>query len=80
MDTTFNFETALSTMKNGGAVTRKGWNGRGLSARLQRPDENSKMSKPYFYLTAETDTEIPVNVPWIPSQTDLMAEDWEGVA
>ena len=40
---------------------------------LQRPDAHSKMTLPYIYMrTAQGDL-----VPWLASQTDLLAEDWE---
>jgi len=53
---------------------------------LQTPDENSKMSLPYLYLNypAMTGQENPLyttgaKVPWSPSQTDMLAEDWNTV-
>lgn len=70
--TGFGFSEALTWMKNGYKVAREGWNGKGQWVALQRPDENSKMTKPYFYIH-------PVDggkVPWLASQTDLLAEDW----
>jgi hypothetical protein len=40
---------------------------------LQTPDEHSKMTLPYVYMsTAQGDL-----VPWLCSQTDLLATDWE---
>lgn len=66
------FENALSYAKKGGGISRKGWNGKGLSVRLQHPDESSKMTLPYLYL------EYPggIKVPWLASQTDLLSDDW----
>lgn len=75
----FNFETALHLMKDGQAVARDGWNGTGLSTRLQRPTDTSKMTKPYFFITAVNQSSFDDEatlVPWIPSQTDLLGEDW----
>lgn len=52
--------------------TREGWNGKDMYITLQCPDENSKMTQPYVYMkTAEGNL-----VPWVASQTDLLAEDW----
>lgn len=66
------FETALDWMKQGMRVTRTGWNGAGQWIALQRPDERSKMTLPYFYIrTVQGDL-----VPWLASQTDLLANDW----
>jgi Protein of unknown function (DUF2829) len=57
----------------GSKVRRSGWNGKGMWLALQIPDAHSKMSLPYVYMrTAQGDL-----VPWLCSQTDLLAEDWE---
>lgn len=71
----------LEAAKAGKQIARKGWNGKGISVSVQYPDENSKMSHPYFYIDTtglQTDNaDAPKNlVPWSPSQTDLFAEDW----
>jgi len=49
---------------------------------LQSPDEGSKNTLPYLYLVYEQDpmrVSFPqgARVPWLASQTDLLAEDWE---
>lgn len=54
-------------------TTRAQWNGRGQYLELQKPDEHSKMRKPYIYIKP-VDGEF---VPWVASQTDLLGEDWE---
>ena len=67
-----NFGEALERLKNGGCVTRMGWNGPGQCLFLQRPDQHSKMTLPYIYIqTVQGDL-----VPWLASQTDLLATDW----
>lgn len=66
------FGEALETLKAGGRVSRTGWNGKGMWLELQRPDAHSKMTLPYIYMyTARGDL-----VPWLASQTDLLADDW----
>jgi hypothetical protein len=73
---TRDFAWALRRLKHGARLTRSGWNGRGLWIALQRPDAQSKMSLPYLYMkTVGGDL-----VPWLASQTNLLAEDWEEVA
>lgn len=63
---------AVQALYDGYTVTRKGWNGPGQSLRLQVPDKNSKMSLPYIYIqTVSGDL-----VPWLASQTDILADDW----
>jgi hypothetical protein len=46
--------------------------------KAQFPDENSKMTLPYLYIEyPETAKTTPGGkCPWLASQTDLMAEDW----
>jgi hypothetical protein len=54
-------------------VARAGWNGKGMHLELQVPDAHSKMTLPYVFMkTAQGDL-----VPWLCSQTDLLADDWE---
>lgn len=66
---------AVNQLQNGDRVRRSGWNGKGMWLELQRPDENSKMTLPYVFMsTAQGDL-----VPWLCSQTDLLATDWEEV-
>lgn len=57
----------------GNKVRRAGWNGKGMWLALQVPDENSKMSLPYVYMKTADDKMVP----WLCSQTDLLAVDWE---
>lgn len=52
--------------------SRRGWNGPGRYVELQRPDEHSKMTLPYVFLT----TVQGQRVPWLASQTDMLATDW----
>ena len=78
----FAFGGALRAMKDGLKVRRKGWNGKGIFIELQRPDEYSKMTHPYIYIdTTGLQTDNPHapkdRVPWLASQTDMLAEDWE---
>lgn len=78
------FGDAIHMLKLGKKVARAGWNGRGLWLELQTPDENSKMTLPYIYMnypaTPASDTapanHINARVPWLASQTDMLAEDW----
>ena len=69
------FGYALRALRSGARLTRRGWNGAGQFVELQVPDEHSKMSLPYIFLT----TVQGDRVPWLASQTDLLAEDWEVV-
>jgi hypothetical protein len=66
------FGQAIEAMRAGCRAARKGWNGKGMYIELQIPDKDSKMSLPYFYIKS-ADGKL---VPWIASQTDMLAEDW----
>lgn len=68
-----NFGDALRQLRLGNAVQRRGWNGPNQFLRLQTPDENSKMTLPYIYIT----TVQGDRVPWLASQTDILADDWQ---
>ena len=76
-----NFGKAIELLKEGRKVARKGWNGKGIFIELQVPDEHSKMTHPYIYIdTTGLKTNNPNApkslVPWLASQTDMLAEDW----
>ncbi len=66
------FTWAISQLRQGKKVSRKGWNGKGMWIELQVPDEGSKMSLPYLYMKT-ADNKL---VPWLASQTDILEFDW----
>lgn len=75
------FGWALRQLKEGKKVCRLGWNGKGIYIELQQPDEHSKMTQPYIYIvTTGLQSDNPSAprgiVPWLASQTDMLAEDW----
>jgi hypothetical protein len=66
------FGEALEELEAGHSVCRQGWNGKGQYLGLQRPDRHSANTLPYIYIiTVQGD-----RVPWLASQTDLLAKDW----
>jgi Protein of unknown function (DUF2829) len=67
-----NFGEAIAKLKSGSKVCRVGWNGKGMWLALQSPDQFSKMSLPYIYMKTADDKLVP----WLASQTDVLAEDW----
>ena len=76
-----NFGLAIEAMRLGKKVARRGWNGKGIHIELQVPDEYSKMTHPYIFIdTTGLQTNNPDapkdRVPWLASQTDMLAEDW----
>ncbi len=67
------FGQVISLLWSGVKMCRVGWNGKNMYLELQKPDEHSKMSLPYIYMrTAQGDL-----VPWLASQTDMLADDWQ---
>ena len=73
------FGHALVAMKAGHKVARAGWNGKGLWLELQTPGDTSKMTLPYVFLNYPDDSQYTpgARVPWTPSQTDMLADDWQ---
>ena len=78
MEKVFDFSAALVYLKFGYKVAREGWNGKGLWLELQRPNAHSKMTLPYIFISYPEDAQNTpgARVPWLASQTDLLAEDW----
>lgn len=76
------FGWALRKLRRGSSMRRRGWSGKGAFIKLQTPDERSKMTDSYIYIDAsDLETDDPAapryRVPWMPSQTDMLANDWE---
>lgn len=87
---TFDFGMAISLLKDGKRVARSGWNGKGMFVYLvpaasypaQRGAAKAWAGEdamiPYrAYLAMQTvDKDV---VPWVASQTDMLANDWSEV-
>lgn len=70
---------AVEALRLGRKVARAGWNGKGMWLVMQVPDAHSKMTLPYIYIEyPEGHPAYPrgSRVPWLASQTDMMADDW----
>ena len=69
-------------LREGRRFRRWGWNGKGMWIELQVPDEHSKMTLPYIFMEYPAGHPAYPNgsrVPWLASQTDILADDWEEV-
>lgn len=80
--TGMSFGLAIEAMRMEKQVARRGWNGKGIYVELMEPDATSYMADPYFFIdTSGLESDNPdaprVRVPWAPSQTDMLAFDWE---
>jgi hypothetical protein len=86
-----NFEWALRALKEGMRVQRTGWNGKGMFV-FYNPGSEVKISegRPLAaafpvgtecrmlpYIMMKTADPGLVFVPWLASQTDILAEDWQ---
>lgn len=76
MGESFGIGRAIDEMRHGQRVTRDGWNGKNQWLELQVPDQHSKMSLPYVFITTVDGNKVP----WICSQTDLLGIDWRTVS
>ncbi|MDQ6704004.1 MAG: DUF2829 domain-containing protein [Pseudomonadota bacterium] len=66
------FGEAIEALKVGDRVSRAGWNGKKMWLRLQMPDESSDMTLPYIFMSTVSGDIVP----WLASQTDILAQDW----
>lgn len=69
----FDFGEALRRLKAGKWVARTGWNGKGMSIRLHAALSATEPSTLPYIVMRTTQGGV---VPWLASQTDLLAEDW----
>lgn len=72
---------AIKELRAGKKAARKGWDGKGIFIELQVPDVNSKMTAPYIFINTTglrtNNNDAPKSlVPWLASQSDLLADDW----
>lgn len=63
----------LNQVLAGDRARRAGWNGKDQWIEVQRPDEHSKMTAPYIYIRNQQGELVP----WLASQGDIFAQDWE---
>ena len=80
-----NFSIALDNLKRGLKVARSGWNGKGMWLVLCEPKQEPTSGYSGFINGPEPIPTLPFismktadnkMVPWLASQTDILAEDW----
>lgn len=71
------FGEALNLLKNHRRVARAGWNAHHFLG-LQMPDAGSMNNLPYIFMVVGADAADlqGKRVPWVASQTDVLAMDW----
>jgi hypothetical protein len=85
-----NFSQALEELKKGNEIQRSGWNGKGMFLALAYPwyedgraSASVEFNKTYEGVGSSLDNFIVMKtagntlVPWLASQTDILAEDWQ---
>lgn len=70
------FGQAIEVLKAGGRIARVGWNGKGMWLGLQKPEPGGLMTLPYIYMSTVTGDLVP----WLASQTDILADDYVTVS
>lgn len=88
---TMSFGSALTLLKDGHRVARKGWNGKGMFLSLVKGRDTDYHVNSEVFGTGNdgnSQNQLPVLdaiymktadnklVPWLASQTDVLAEDW----
>jgi hypothetical protein len=88
MDQGLSFSAALDHIKSGEKLQREGWNGKGMFVFLV-PASNFQVNRAPLLGIYPEGTQIDYRahidmkaadgsvVPWVASQTDLLAEDWQ---
>jgi hypothetical protein len=71
---TVGFEIALSVLKDGGRVRHQGMHS-GTYIQMQEPDQNSKMTEPYFYMSTVYNGQSQV-FPYTFFPFELLSNDW----
>lgn len=74
------FGWALNVLGHGDRVCRSGWNGKGMYLfmvtgwEITNPDGSPELEKYPFIAMKTADNKL---VPWLASQTDVLANDWD---
>ena len=64
------FSDAIHFMEDGEKIRLPKWSPDVFIA-IQKPDEHSKMTAPYFYVTSRFGM-----VPWIPTMIEMFSKEW----
>lgn len=82
-----NFGYALERLNAGQRIARRGWNGKGMWLSLVKAEDWKSDSYLHWPLNTEFENAPWIGmktadnkfVPWLASQTDILATDWEDV-
>ncbi|WP_333498542.1 DUF2829 domain-containing protein [Kluyvera sp. CHPC 1.2972] len=79
------FGGMLAMLRDGKCAARSGWNGKGMHLQLVKPPQSAAPHEPMYQVDGVNDRLLPWIgmrtadggfVPWLASQTDMLAEDW----
>lgn len=79
------FGAMLEMIREGKRAARSGWNGKGMYLQLVKPPQSAAPHEPMYQVDSVNDRLLPWIgmrtadggfVPWLASQTDMLAEDW----
>ena len=73
-----NFGQAIEALKLGKRVAREGWNGKGMHIELYVSQKDDYLPCDYIPWIRMFTVDRKY-VPWLASQTDMLAEDWSEV-
>lgn len=65
---------AIDEMRSNQLMRRRGWHGEGMWVAICE-ESGAKMTAPFLYMRLPNGRLIP----WVASQSDLLADDWEHV-
>ena len=73
----FDFGQAITELKAGNKVARSGWNGKGMHLEIADVSDvyhdNGLKLDAFIYMKTSGNTMVP----WLASQTVVLAEDWQ---
>lgn len=77
MEQNLTFGQAIEALKEGKSICRTGWNGKGMFLRIVQDAKmihkgEEKTLDNFIAMKTVQDTLVP----WLASQTDVLAEDW----
>lgn len=79
------FSPALEAIRLGKRVARNGWSGKAMHLQLVKPPQSASPCEPVYQVEGVNDRLLPwigvrtaggEFVPWLPSQADILGDDW----
>lgn len=72
------FSMALDNFEKGVKIARRSWKRKKWLVLVETPDDRSEMTQRHLCVVhPESDAHPMSRAPWLPSQDDMFARDWE---